>query len=59
MPIIIGLESINEFTAICVLMQSRLMRSGGWDKMSVAFDCMVNNKTLKTEAVSINQLDFA
>ena len=59
MPIIIALESINEFTSICVLIQSRLMRSGGWDKKSVAFDCVVKNKTLKTEAVSINELDVA
>ena len=59
MPIIIAPESINEFTLICVLIQSRLMRSGGWDKKSVAFACVVNNKTFKTEAVPINQLDVA
>ena len=36
MPIIIVPESINELTLICVLIQSRLKRSGGWDKKSVA-----------------------
>ena len=59
MPIIIAPESINKFTLICVLVQSRLMRSGGWDKKSVAFACVVKNKTFKTEAVPINQLDVA
>ena len=60
MPIIIVPESTNELTLICVLIQSRLMRScGGWDKKSVAFACVVNNKTFKTEAVPINQLDVA
>ena len=49
MPIIIAPESINEFTLICVLIQSRLMRFGGWDKKYVTFACVVNNKTLKTD----------
>ena len=48
MPIIIAPESINEL--------SPWMRSGGWDKKSVAFACVVNNKTFKTEAVPINQI---
>ena len=60
MPIIIAPESINELTLIRVLIQSRLMRSGGWDKKSVAIACVqVNNKTFKTEAVAINQLNVA
>ena len=59
MPIIIAPESINEFTLICVLIQSRLVRSGGWIKKSVAFACVFNNKTFKTEAVAINQSNVA
>ena len=58
MPITIASESFDELTLICVLIQSRLMRSGGWDKKSVAFACVVvNNKTFKTEVVAINQLN--
>ena len=34
-------------------------RSGGWDKKSVAFACVVNIKTFKTEAFAINQLNVA
>ena len=55
MPITIASESFDELTLICVL-----MRSGGWDKKSVAFACVVvNNKTFKTEVVAINQLNVA
>ena len=33
--------------------------SGGWIKKSVAFACVFNNKTFKTEAVAINQSNVA
>ena len=58
MPIIIAPESINELTLICVLIQSRLMRSGMKQKV-LAFVCVVNNKTFKMEAVPINQFYVA
>ena len=51
-------ESINELTLICVLIQSRSMRSGGWDKKSVAFSCVFNNKTFKMEEVECRVLNI-
>ena len=35
------------------------MRSHGKDKKSVSFACVVNNKTVKTESVQRNYLNYS